>query len=157
MCGAGLFTAANVFPSVSLWKPQKTTQWDRSSPSTMTTSESSRSAAGCRRRQQLRGRILLHIIVVRDRRHRNPPWSIGGGLVRLGRHRKNNMRRGRLRRRRRRRDDDDNYQKRGWRFLHRRRERKTAHGSTRAVHAAEERPRSQRDGGVLDPAPRQII
>ena len=58
---------------------------------------------------------------------------------------------------RRRRDDDDNYRKRGWRFLHRRREWKTAHGSTRAVNATKERPRSRRDDGVLDPAPRQIV
>jgi hypothetical protein len=27
--------------------------------------------------------------LVPDRWHRNPPWSIGGGLVQLGRHRKN--------------------------------------------------------------------
>ncbi len=113
--------------------------------------------AGRRQRQQHRGRILLHIIVVPDCWHRNPPWLIGGGLVRLGRHRKNNMQRGRLRQRRRRCDDDDNYRKQGWRFLHRCRERKTAHGSTRAVNAAEERPRSRRDGGVLDPAPRRIV
>ena len=43
---------------------------------------------GRRRQQQHRGRILLHIIVVRDCWHRNPPWLIGSGLVQLGRHRK---------------------------------------------------------------------